>query len=107
MLKYKKHTFASIADGIEDLTDILAGQSGKNRKVVSIAGEKTADQYLRAYKDADQVVDIPSATLTTTHPFLTLDIPLAEGELFKVGYYNNTGGAVTTQEIIIGYEETA
>lgn len=106
MLKYKRYSFASIADGSEDLSDMLSGQSGKNRKVVSFTGEQTSLQYIRIYRDAEQVVDLVSDALTSTFPFLTLDIPLAEGQLLKVGYWNNTGGAVTTQEVCIGYEET-
>ena len=106
MLKYKRHTFASIADGDEDLIDMLAGMSGKNRRVVSLTGEQTADQYLRVYRDAEQFVDLPSVVGTATAPFIPLDIPLAEGQLLKVGYWNNTGGPVTTQEISIGYEES-
>ncbi len=106
MLKYKTHRFASIADGAEDLTDILAGMSGKSRRIVSIAGEKTDLQYIRVYRDGEQIVNVISDLLTSSAPFLAMDLPLAEGQLCKVGYWNNTGGAVTTQDIIIGYEES-
>jgi len=106
MLKYKRHRFASIADGAEDLIDMLAGMTGKNRRVVSFVGEKTDVQYIRIYRDAEQFVDMISDMLTTTFPFLPLDIPLAEGQLLKVGYWNNTGGPITNQDICIGYEET-
>ena len=106
MLKYKKHVFASILDTVEDLHDMLAGASGKNRRIVSLAGEVDADLYLRVYLDGEQIVDISSFILTATAPFLPMDLPIAEGKLCQVGYYNNTGGTVTTQEIVIGYEET-
>lgn len=106
MLKYKSHTFLSIADGIEDLTDMLAGMSGKNRRVVALMGEVTADQDFRVYRDGDQIIDVPCARVTTAAPILPCDISLAEGQLLKVGYYNHTGGDSLTQEIVIGYEET-
>ena len=106
MLKWKKYTFASIADTIEDLNDMLAGKSGVSRRVKYLSGETTADQYFRVYRDGDQIVDCPCAILTASAMLLPMDIPLAEGELLKVGYYNNTGGTVTTQEIVIGYEES-
>lgn len=106
MLKYKSHTFASIADGVEDLTDMLAGMAGKNRRVVALLGEVTADQDFRVYRDGEQIVDIPCPRVTATAPILPCDIPLAEGQLLKVGYYNHTGGASTTQEIVISYEES-
>jgi len=107
MLKYKKYTFASIADTAEDLTDMLAGMSGKNRRVVALLGERTAEVYFRVYRDGEQIIDVPTAQVTAYAPILPCDIPLAEGQLLKVGYYNNTGGAITTQEIIIGYEEAS
>jgi len=105
MLKYKTHRFASIADGAEDLNDMLAGMSGKNRRVVSINGEQTDLQYIRIYRDAEQFVDVISDSLTAYAQFLPLDIPLSEGQLLKVGYWNNTGGVVTNQDICIGYTE--
>jgi len=107
MLKYKKHTFASILDGAEDLTDLLAGMSGKNRRIVSLSGEHTALLYFRLYRDAEQIVDIPCDMIQAASPqWIPMDIPLAEGQLLKAGYYNNTTGTVTVQEIVIGYEET-
>ena len=106
MLKYKKYTFASILDGSENLTDLLAGASGKNRRVVSLSGEHTALLYFRLYRDAEQVVDIPCDVIQAASPqWIPLDIPLAEGHLLKAGYYNNTTGNLTVQEIVIGYEE--
>ena len=106
MLKYKKHRFTSIADSIEDLTDILAGMSGKNRRIVSIATPQTTSLYIRVYRDAEQIVDFESVKLTTTSPFLPMDLPLAEGQLCKAGFLNSTGGTVTNQDVMIGYEET-
>lgn len=107
MLKYKKYTWATIEDGAEDLTDMLAGMSGKNRRVVSLTGERTALLYFRIYRDGEQIVDIPCDVIALTNPqWIPMDIPLAEGQLLKVGYYNNTGGQITVQEITIGYEES-
>lgn len=107
MLKYKKHTFASILDGAEDLTDLLAGMSGKGRKVISLSGEHTALLYFRLYRDAEQIVDIPCDVIQSASPqWIPMDIPLSEGQLLKAGYYNNTTGTITVQEIVIGYEET-
>lgn len=106
MLKYKTYRFASIADGAEDLNDMLAGMSGKNRKIVLVGGEKTDLQYIRIYRDGEQFVNLISDFLTAAHPLLTVDIPLGEGQLCKVGYWNNTGGPVTDQDIVVGYEES-
>ncbi len=107
MLKYKKYTWATIADGAEVLNDMLAGMSGKNRRVVSLSGEHTARLYFRIYRDAEQIVDIPCDVIGTYTPqWIPMDIPLAEGQLLKVGYYNNTTAGVNVQEIVIGYEET-
>ncbi|KKL87217.1 hypothetical protein LCGC14_1936950, partial [marine sediment metagenome] len=37
-------------------------------------------------------------------PLLPMDLPLAEGQLCKIGFYNESAGAVTPT-IAIGYEE--
>ncbi len=105
MLKYKKYVFPTIADGDEDLTDMLAGMSGKNRRIVSLMATPDDLAYIRVYRDADQIVDLNSFLLTATAPILPMDLPLAEGQLCKVGFYNNTGGGITPA-IAIGYEET-
>lgn len=106
MLKYKKHRFTSIADTIEDLTDILAGMSGKDRRIVSIVSQQTANLYIRVYRDAEQIVDIESDSLTSAAPFLPMDLPLAEGQLCKAGFLNSSGGTLTNLDITIGYTES-
>ena len=105
MFKWKTFRFASVSAGVESLTDALAGMSGKNRVIKSIVADRNADVYLRVYRDAEQIVDIESSLLTTTEPFLPVDIPLVEGQLCKVGFYNKAGTA-TTPDFAIGYEET-
>lgn len=104
MLKWKKYVFPSIADGVESLTDILAGMSGKNRVIKQITGDIDADVFLRVYRDAEQIVDFACDLITTSAPLLPMDLPLAEGQLCKAGFYNASGGAVTPT-ICIGYEE--
>jgi len=105
MLKYKSYTFASIANNVESLTDILAGMSGKNRRIVSLAGTIDAGINLRVYRDAEQIVDIACDIPTTTNQWVAMDLPLAEGQLCKAGFNNVSAGAVTPT-IVIGYEET-
>lgn len=105
MLKYKKHRFASIADTVEDLTDILAGMSGKDRRIVSISATPDDAFYIRVYRDAEQFVDVNSFVLTVENPFLLMDLPLAEGQLCKAGFQNSTGDTVTDRDITIGYTE--
>ena len=106
MLKWKRHRFASIADGVEDIETILSGMSGKNRVIKFITGPQTSLLYFRAYRDADLLVDFRANYITSAMPLLPVDIPLAEGQICKAGFYNNTGGPVTVLDIIIGYEET-
>jgi hypothetical protein len=104
MRKYKRITTPTLTDGTEVLSDMLSGFAGKNRKIVSIATAPLADMYLRVYRDAEQIVDVASIHLTTAAPWLPMDLPLAEGQQCKVGFYND--GAVTTaKQITVGYEE--
>ena len=104
MLKWKSHKFGSIANNVESLDGILAGMSGKNRRVKFITGDIDSDIFFRAYRDADQFVNFECDLITTGAPLLPVDIPLAEGQQLKVGFYNVAAGAVTPT-IAIGYEE--
>lgn len=105
MLKYKKYRFLSIADKVEDLTDMLSGMAGKSRRIVSISATPDDSFYIRVYRDAEQIVDVNSFILTTSAPFLAMDLPLAEGQLCKAGFLNSTGDTVTDRDITIGYTE--
>lgn len=105
MLKWKKHKFAAIANNVESLTDILAGLSGKNRVIKFITSDIDDDIYIRVYRDAEQFVDFECNLITATAPFLPMDLPLAEGQLCKIGFYNESAGS-QTPTIAIGYEES-
>lgn len=105
MLKWKKVSVTAAAN-TEELENILAGMSGKNRVIKLITIEdKVSTDYLRVYRDADQIVDLQGTQLTDYFPFLPMDLPLAEGQLCTVGFSNTTGGSLT-RVISIGYEET-
>jgi len=105
MLKWKSYKFATIANNVESLTDILAGMSGKNRVIKFITGDIDSDIYLRVYRDTEQFIDLECDLITTASPFLSVEIPLAEGQLCKAGFYNVSAGAVTPT-IAIGYTES-
>ena len=105
MLKYKSHKFAAIANNVESLTDMLAGMSGKNRRITSITGDIDSDIYLRVYRDAEQIVNFECDLLTAQSPMLPMDLPLADGQACKVGFYNEAAGSVTPT-VTIGYEES-
>ena len=105
MLKWKKYKFAAIENNTESLTDILAGMSGKNRVIKFLTGDIDSEIYFRVYRDADQIVDFECDLITTSAPLLPMDLPLAEGQQCKAGFYNLAAGSVTPT-IAIGYEET-
>lgn len=105
MLKWKTFRFATVTAGDEDLKDALAGMSGKNRVIKFLMADRNADVYLRVYRDAEQMVDIESTLPTEYYPLLPVEIPLAEGQLLSVGFYNKAGTA-TTPDFAIAYEET-
>lgn len=104
MLKVKRVKTSTLTSGVETLYDILAGMSGKNRRIVAITTKPLDAQYLRVYRDADQIVDLNSLHLVSAAPWLTMDLPLAEGQQCKVGFYND-GAATTAKHITIIYEE--
>jgi len=104
-LKWKTFRFATVTAGVESLVDALAGLSGKSRCVKWVKASINADVYLRMYRDGEQVVDIVSNLQTAYYPLLQVDVPLKEGQLLKVGFYNKAGTA-TTPDFAIGYEES-
>ncbi len=104
MFKWKKYKFGAIANNVESLNDMLAGASGKSRVIKLVTCDIDSDIYIRIYRDADQFVDFECDLITTGAPMLSVDIPLAEGQIAKVGFYNLAAGSVTPT-IAIGYEE--
>ncbi len=109
MLKWKSIKLDTLVQGEEELKDVLAGMSGKNRVIKFLLADSETGCQVRVYRDADQIVDIDSVMLSiaTTPAFrftLPMDLSLAEGQLCKVGYYGLSAGA-TTPDIAIGYEE--
>lgn len=105
MLKWKSHKFGTISNNTETLNDLLAGQSGKNRVIKFITGDIDSEIFIRVYRDGEQFVDFECDLITTSAPLLPVEIPLAEGQLCKVGFYNLAAGDVTPT-IAIGYEES-
>lgn len=105
MRKWKRLTVTA-ADGYEQIEDALAGLSGKDR-VIKYLGETNhfSGSRLRVYRDADQIVDLDANILTNEAPLLPMDLPLAEGQLCKIGILNNIG-AEQIFVLVIGYEET-
>lgn len=105
MLKVKRIKTGTLTSGVETIYDILAGMSGKARRIISITTLPLTSMYLRVYRDADQIVDMNSVHLVAGFPWLKMDLPLAEGQQCKVGFYND-GAATTAKHITIIYEET-
>ena len=104
MLKYKRITTPTLEAGKDNLKDMLAGMAGKNRHIVSIACSGDDADYLRVYRDAEQILDCDCIFLTDESPFLLMDLPLAEGQQCKVGIFPTDDGG--TYEITIGYTES-
>jgi len=104
MLKWKNFKMDTVEATDEDLVDALSGMSGRNRVIKHLLFDQNADVYVRVYKDANQIVDLESTMNGTTFRIIPMDLPLVEGEICKIGYYNKTG-TCTTPDIAIGYEE--
>lgn len=105
MIKYKRVDIVTVTMGSDNLVDMIAGMAGKNRVIVSIACNCENDDFLRLYRDAEQIVDCAGVNLTSNAPWLPMDLPLAEGQQCKVGIYG-TAARAGTYQITIGYTET-
>ncbi len=106
MLKWKRVSSGILTLNAEVLVDVLAGMAGKNRVITKISFTPTQYKYLRVYRDAEQIVDYDSYILNGEYPVLGMDLPLAEGQQCKVGFYNSSG-ATTALSISIGYDEAS
>ena len=104
MLKWKRVSSGVLTLNAEVLVDILAGMSGKNRVIKKVSFTPTQYKFLRVYRDAEQIVDYDSYTLSGEYPVLDMDLPLSEGQQCKIGFYNSSGSTAAI-EIMIGYEE--
>lgn len=104
MLKWKRFTVTAAAAN-EEIEDVLAGMSGKNR-VIKYLAETDHETLLRlrVYRDAEQIVDYDMNLLTAQFPLLPMDLSLAEGQLCKIGFYNGSDESKTVK-IAIGYTE--
>ncbi len=105
MLKWQKAAIVISVAGSEVTQDMLGFQVGKNRRIKFIAGALTASLTLRAYRTAEQCVNIPSTLLTSAAPLLPVDILLKEGDTFKLGYLDEGAGAAT-YNAAYAYEES-
>ena len=108
MIKYKRVNVTDCTAGEETLLNILSGASGKNRRIISIGTEYKATcptDYLRVYRDADQIVDCDLSKLWNENRWLPMDLPLAEGQQCVVGVYGEVLAADHDIEITVGYEE--
>lgn len=105
MLKWKTETVDIGTAYEEKLNDVLAGMSGKNRVIKFLGSPTITGLSLRAYRDAEQIVDVDVTLFTASWRLLVVDLPLAEGQLLKAGF-KETAGATPSPKLIIGYEET-
>jgi len=105
MLKWKTEDVVIAVSGSEVTPDILGGMAGKNRVIKYLGSPTITGLILRAYRDADQCVDANVTLFTASYRLLSVDIPLAEGQLCKAGFKED-GAGTATYKLIIGYEET-
>ncbi len=104
MLKWKTFDIVVGTAYAEVLNDALAGMSGKQRVIRYVGSPTITGLSLRVYRDAEQIADVAVTIFTTTFRLLEINLPLAEGQLCKVGF-NETAGGTGTYKLIIGYEE--
>lgn len=105
MLKWKTENIVIGTAYSEVLNDALAGMAGKNRVIKFVGSPTITGLDLRVYRDAEQIADVSVTVFTSAVRLLALDLPLAEGQLCKVGF-NETAGGTGTYKLVIGYEET-
>jgi hypothetical protein len=111
MLRYKTD-ISDYGDGAESAPLTLEGKATPKRRIVGLIVESDDLLIARAYVDQDRILDLNTGKAMTQKAgvidvagFIEMDLTLAAGQSFSAGYYNNTGGALTIQEITVVYEE--
>lgn len=104
MLRYKRIETATLTQNKEVIAEILSGLEGKRFTIVSISTAPLADCFLRVYRNAEQIVDAASITMTTASPLLSMKLPVAIGQTVRVGFLNESV-TDTPKQITIGYTD--
>lgn len=104
MLIWKTVPVVIAVAGTEVTPDILGYQAGRQRRIKYIAGPKTANLRLRAYRTSEQMVDFDTNLFATGWTLLPVDVLLKEGDVFKAGF-KDFGAGAATYNVSVGYEE--
>jgi hypothetical protein len=104
MMIWKTSPVVIATAGTEVTVDLLGYQAGRQRRIKFIAGPKTANLRLRAYRTSEQVVDFDTNLFTTGYVLLPVDVLLKEGDTLKAGF-KDFGAGAATYNVAIGYEE--
>lgn len=104
MIKYVQATITP-ESGVEKMATVplVSGVAGASRRVTGIYTKPTNTLHLRAYWEAERIADIDANLFTYFTGFVALDVPLGEGEQFKLGLYSTSG--TTAQYVLCRYEE--
>lgn len=101
----------TVADGAEELPLELGLPEGRKRTVTGLYCECTDLLYVRAYLNQDRLVDVNTAQIAFFYNasgwmvYVKLHVELKKSDVFKAGYYNNSGGSLANMEICVQYEE--
>ncbi len=85
----------------EVVVDFISGQPGKTLRVVSVHQEQTAAMTCRCYLDQDRIVDAAGEIDDIDFHGVPVDLPLKEGQTFKGGFENTTGGSLTKHLMVL------
>lgn len=87
------------------MQDVVGYQDGMNRRILFLAGPKTASLWLKGYRQSKQAVEFDTNLFTDGFTLLPVDIVLKQGETFKAGFIDKGAGAAT-YNLSVCYEET-
>jgi len=88
----------------EKLEEIIQGRSDIKRRLVRATFEQVNATYFRVYVDQDKIVDIASENNALDYQWLEIDRDLENGEVVKVGFYDEIG-ASAAQHVAVQIEE--
>lgn len=93
------------ADGAEERENVVTAQAGKTITIVSMTAELDDDVTLVGYIEQDQLVNAGLGCDAFGRQFIPVDHEMSEGQTFKMGIKNSSGGSVTLQVTTFYREE--
>jgi hypothetical protein len=99
-----KSVTLDVGSNAEVLNPILTSTAAEKYHILGVLSEKVENLRLRVYHEREMLWDVDSLLLPAYTDFVPLDLELPVGDVLYIGFKNETGGAVTGEDVGVVYE---